>query len=139
MTDLVGRALSTTDLWTAAKDSKDSIQSLKEIMNGQFKFFEENPDSLSVLFGEELFIDNPGPKALISRARLEREEVIKALIERGKRQGSISVLVDGEVFATIYIGAIRFAALKWKESNFSYDLSERAAPIFEHLLPSLKA
>lgn len=119
--------------WQEAKEASDPILGLKTIIETQLNHFEENPDLVSLIFSEEIFISYPAIRELATKARKSKEEVIILLVERAKQKNQASGDIDSEIFALLYMGAIRLIVLKWKEAAFSFKLSSRAGLIWSHL------
>ncbi|MDI6799404.1 MAG: TetR/AcrR family transcriptional regulator, partial [Actinomycetota bacterium] len=100
--------------WQTAKVADDPIVGLKLIIEAQLSHFENNPDLITFLFNEEVFVGYPALKEPMLEWRKTKEETIIDLVETAKRQNQVPADIDSKVFALLYMGAIRLIALKWK-------------------------
>lgn len=113
---------------------EDPKNTLREIMVEQFKKFQSNPYLTSLLFQEEIFREYPEIKIRFDKFRKERFEAIKRAVMKGQSTGAFASEVDPEIFASIYMGSIRFSMLHWRFSGFHYPIEQLPEKIIDHLL-----
>lgn len=120
------------------EEKSDEFGVLKQIIRDKFNILEENPYFTAVLFQDELFREYDSVKEQFDSHREKNEEALINIVERGIEEGKFSNEVDPEVFAELYMGAIRMSVLKWRHDDFSYPLSDKADTIIENLFKILK-
>ncbi|MBS3790562.1 MAG: TetR/AcrR family transcriptional regulator [Candidatus Thermoplasmatota archaeon] len=120
------------------EEKSDEFEVLKQIIREKFNILEENPYFTAVLFQDELFREYDSIKEKFDSHREKTEEALIDIVERGIEKGKFSNDVDPEVFAELYMGAIRMCVLKWRHDDFSYPLSDKADTIIENLFKILK-
>lgn len=116
----------------------DEFELLKHIMKEKFNILQENPYFTAVLFQDELFREYDSVKKQFDHHREKNEEAIIDIVERGIDHGRFSKDVDPEIFADLYMGAIRMTVLKWRHHHFSYPLPDKTDTTMENLFKILK-
>ncbi|MEF8832565.1 MAG: TetR/AcrR family transcriptional regulator [Candidatus Thermoplasmatota archaeon] len=119
-------------------ESEDEFEILEDIIRNKFNILEENPYFTAVLFQDELFKEYDSVKKQFDSHREENERSIIDVVKRGIDKGKFSKNVDPEVFAELYMGAIRMTVLKWRHDDFSYSLSDKTESVIESLFEILK-
>ncbi|KXA89715.1 hypothetical protein AKJ62_02485 [candidate division MSBL1 archaeon SCGC-AAA259D14] len=110
---------------------------LRDILRDQFEMLEENPHVTSVLFQSQIFREYPEVEELFIDHRKEKEDYLKEIVKRGQEKGFFSKDVDEEVFALLFMGAVRMSVLKWKDEEFSYSLIRKTDQIVGELFRML--
>lgn len=120
------------------KEEDDGSELLKQIMKDKFNMLQDNPYFTAVLFQDELFREYDSVKKQFDSHRERNEKKIIDIVERGVDEGKFSRDIDPEIFAELYMGAIRMSVMKWRHSGFSYPLSDKVDTITESLFRILK-
>lgn len=120
------------------EEESDKFDQLEHIMKEKFSILEQNPYFTAVLFQDELLREYSSVKEQFDDHRQKTEETLIDIVKRGQDKRKFSSDVDPEVFAEVYMGAIRMSVLKWRYSDFSYSLSDRADTLLENLFKILK-
>ena len=107
-------------------------------MKQQFSYLESNPKITAVIFQEEIFREYPEIKNEFKKLRDKREKIITKFIKRAQKQRKVSLEVDAQSFALLYMGGIRISVLRWKNKNFSYSLKNQADIVLETLFQLLE-
>ncbi|MCE5295561.1 MAG: TetR/AcrR family transcriptional regulator [Euryarchaeota archaeon] len=111
---------------------------LSQLIRNQFEKFDSFPQSTAVLFQEDIFREYPEIRAWFIERRNDRKERISGLIRKRTDLGQIDRSVDPDVFATIFMGAMRMEVMEWRDSGYSWSLRSRADPLLEQLLGILR-
>jgi AcrR family transcriptional regulator len=101
-------------------------------MQARLRGFEEDPRLVSVLFHEEIFRAYPeaGKRFDHRRHQMARRsaEQVKEMQSAGHAKD-----VDADIFALIYMGAMRMAVLEWERSEAQGPLADKAPAIMLEL------
>ena len=116
----------------------DVEANLLAMMKDQFLSFQATPEATSVLFQEDLFREYPAVKERFDIRRHQRADRIAKMIRNAQTHGQIARSVDPEVFALIYMGAMRNAVVEWRSEGCTSDLHSKAAPLHSHLVRILR-
>jgi AcrR family transcriptional regulator len=108
------------------------------MMTDQFSSFQATPEATSVLFQEELFREYPAVKNRFDKKRHQRAARIAAMVREAQEKRQVARDVDPEVFALIYMGAMRNAVVEWRSEGCASDLLSEATPLHSHLVRILK-
>jgi AcrR family transcriptional regulator len=111
---------------------------LLAMMKDQFLSFQATPEATSVLFHEDLFREYPAVKERFDIRRHQRADRIAKMIRNAQTHGQVASSVDPEVFALIYMGAMRNAVVEWRSEGCTSDLRSKAAPLHSHLVRILR-
>jgi AcrR family transcriptional regulator len=111
---------------------------LLAMMMDQFLSFQAKPEATSVLFQEDLFREYPAVKERFDIRRHQRADRIAKMIRDAQTRGQVASSVDPEVFALIYMGAMRNAVVEWRSEGCISDLRSKAAPLHSHLVRILR-
>ncbi len=118
------------------KASSDKI--LKRFIESVFTKIENNREITSMLFHHELFTEYPKIEKYFTRHRRKKKEQLIKIIKKGKEENVFDKKVNPDTFATIIMGSIRMTVLEWRESNFSYSLSDKTKLLFDHIFRIIK-
>jgi AcrR family transcriptional regulator len=117
---------------------EDVNAGLLGMMADQFSSFQATPEATSVLFQEELFREYPAVKKRFDKKRHQRAAGIAAMVREAQAKRQVARDVDPEVFALIYMGAMRNAVVEWRSEGCTSDLLSEATPLHSHLFRILK-
>ena len=107
---------------------------LLAMMTDQFASFQKTPEATSVLFQEELFREYPAIKERFDARRHLRADRIAHIVRNAQAKRRVASDVDPEVFALIFMGAMRNAIVEWRSGGCTSDLVGEAAPLHAHLV-----
>ena len=107
---------------------------LLAMMTEQFSAFQGTPEATSVFFQEELFREYPAIKERFDERRHLRADRIAGMVRAAQAKRQVASDVDPEVFALIYMGAMRNAVVEWRSDGCTSDLVDKAAPLHSHLV-----
>jgi len=120
------------------KAMKMSKQAFLAMMAAQFSSFQGAPEATSVLFQEEIFREYPAVKERFDKRRHQRADRIARMVRNAQAKRQVARDVDPEVFALIYMGAMRNAVMEWRSEGCASDLLSKAAPLHSHLVRILQ-
>lgn len=111
---------------------------LLRLMTDQFSSFQRTPEATSVLFQEEIFREYPAVKARFDKRRHQRADRIARVVRDAQAKHQVANAVDPDVFALIYMGAMRTAVLEWRSEGCTSDLVSKAGTLHSHLIRILR-
>lgn len=120
------------------EDSEDIEASLLAMMTAQFSSFQGAPEATSVLFQEDIFREYPAIKERFDKRRHQRADRIARMVRNAQKKRQVARDVDPEVFALIYMGAMRNAVVEWRSEGCASDLLSKATPVHSHLVRILQ-
>ncbi len=123
---------------TNPNEYEDPYDLLGDLLYNHLERLEENPHITAVLFQGEIFREYPEIKELFTKHHEAKKETLKNIIKNGQEKGHFSKETDPEIFALLFMGAVRMSALEWRDNKFSYSLTEKADKITEELFKILK-
>src|SRR5665647_2809553 len=94
---------------------------LLAMMAAQFSPFQGAPEGTSVLFQEEIFREYPAVKERFDKRRHQRADRIARMVRNAQAKRQVARDVDPEVFALIYMGAMRNAVMEWRSEGCASD------------------
>lgn len=113
-------------------------ESLDHILSMHINLFSKNPTYATVIFSEELFMNEP---ILINKMQTimnRNEQLIKNLIEKNQLQGFVRKDIDKSSLAIIIMGGIRLIVKKWVLSSFSTDLTGEVKKLQKTIITLIK-
>ena len=117
---------------------QDIGSSLLAMMTQQFSAFQGTPEATSVLFQEELFREYPAIKERFDKRRHLRADRIAEILRTAQAKRQVASDVDPEIFALIYMGAMRNTVVEWRSDGCTSDLVGKAVPLHSHLVRILR-
>ena len=116
------------DLLLQGIDDDDIEEKFCTFIMMHFRYIENNPDILAVLFADEYIRLNKAVREHLYRVTDKRfnflNELIEKIIESNMTKG-----INPKALAIIIVGAIRTTALNWRNANYSYSLVEMGEDI----------
>lgn len=115
------------ELWISIKSETDKAQDLEEklchFVMMHFRYIEQNPDILAILFADEYLRLNENVRTELFKVTDIRFAYLHKLLDEGIKSGKIKGS-NPDALAIIVVGAIRTTALNWRNSNYAYPLTE---------------
>ena len=103
---------------------RTGIEKVKGIVTYQFSYFSQNPSVVMTIFSETSFQnDDRLSKEVYAIIRSKNEMMCKVILE-GQEDGSIRNDILDKELATMVLGSMRFTVLKWRLSDFGFDLKK---------------
>ena len=139
ISELCNPIFTQNSFWDENISETDPFKLLQQIMMQQLNILIKNPFLSAILFQEDIFGEYPNIKEKFNAHRVERERIIKEIVRKGQQDGVISSDVDAATFAILYMGSIRILVLKWRHSDFAYQIQTEAGKVIEQLFRFIKA
>ena len=115
------------ELWNSIKSETDKANELDEklchFVMMHFRYIEQNPDILAILFADEYLRLNEKVRKEFFKVTNIRFSYLHKLLDEGIRSGEIQG-TNPDALAIIVVGAIRTTALNWRNSNYAYPLTK---------------
>ena len=97
-------------------------EKVKAMIDFQFDHFTKFPAVIMVIFSETSFQYNSQLSTLVSEIMHQKSSMVSGIIESGQKEGNIRSDIAPGQLATMIMGSMRFTILKWRLSNFDFDL-----------------
>ena len=98
---------------------KEKIQAMIDF---QFNHFTKSPAVIMVIFSETSFqFDNQLSQA-VSQIMLHKRKMVSTIIAAGQEEGNIRSDISPDQLTTMIMGSMRFTILRWRLSNFDFNL-----------------
>ena len=104
------------------KTDLSAEKKIQAMIDFQFNHLEKNPAIIMVLFSETSFQYNTELSNMVSQIMKQKSEMVAGMIESGQQEGVIRTDISAMQLATIVMGSMRFTLLKWRLSDFNFDL-----------------
>lgn len=112
-------------------DSDSSgIQKLETIMDFQFNTFSNNPAIVMVIFAETSFQYEKVLSEAVLKILTQKKKMIEEIIVFGQKDGSVRNDVNASYLASTFMGSMRFTILRWRLSNYNFNLIEEGVSLW---------
>ena len=100
------------------------VKKIESIFLTHCKAFAENPPLATVIFSEEMFINEKVLAEKISSImKLHKKEIFE-IMKKGQKNGEIRNDIPSEQLSFIILGTLRLTVTRWRLSNFSFDIKK---------------
>ncbi|MDD4527380.1 MAG: TetR/AcrR family transcriptional regulator [Candidatus Margulisbacteria bacterium] len=99
-------------------------ESLKHLLSKHIQLFAKNPTYATVIFSEELFMNEPELLQKMQSIMNHNEGIILNLIEKNQQKGDIRKDIDKHSLALIIMGGMRLIVKRWVLSCFASELTK---------------
>ena len=106
------------------------IEKMKNLIDFQFSHFKKNPAIVMVIFSETSFQDNEMLSHTVLNIMTQKQTLIESIIKFGQLDNSIRNDIKEDQLATIIMGSMRIHILKWRLSNYSFDLVDEGQKLW---------
>lgn len=113
------------------KSDISASEKIKSMIDFQFNHFEKNPAIIMVIFSETSFQYNSTLSELVSNIILQKSDMVENIIQTGIDNGTIRKDISASQLTTLILGTMRFTVLKWRLSNFDFDLKKEGQLIWK--------
>jgi AcrR family transcriptional regulator len=100
----------------------DSKIKLIQILDSQFRYFNENPHFVVVVLSDGLIDESEDMRNQTIKMFLYKIQIINDLISQCIANGEIKSVLSQEVLIHFLMGGFRLTMFKWKSLKFSFDL-----------------
>ncbi|MBK8505922.1 MAG: TetR/AcrR family transcriptional regulator [Saprospiraceae bacterium] len=120
------------------KDALSSISDPKQrfiaVFRNQFRFFIEKPHFAVVVFSDGLMEENTQINEKIMKIMAVKVKHLLPILLDGQSKKIFITDLETDELSHIVLGAIRLLMLKWRASNFEFDLAQRGEQLIQSLL-----
>lgn len=108
-------------------------EKIRAMIDFQFKHFTKYPAVIMVIFAETSFQYDSQLSKIVSEIMIQKSKMVSNIIESGQKEGSIRPDVAPDQLATMIMGSMRFTILKWRLSNFDFNLTKEGETLWNTL------
>jgi len=101
-----------------------NTEKIESIFLTHCKQFAENPPLATVIFSEEMFINEKVLAEKVFAIMKLHKNAIFEFIKKGQKSGEIRRDIPTEQLAFIILGALRLTVTRWRLSKFSFDIKK---------------
>lgn len=124
---------------TIIQSELSAIEKTKRMMEFQFNHFSKNPAVIMVIFAETSFQYDSILSNAVSQIMEQKRILVCQIIETGQLEGNIRNDINANQLTTIIMGSMRFSVLKWRLSNFDFDLIDEGKALWETIKTLIKS
>lgn len=109
-------------------------EELRALFDSQLRAFSERPSVISVIFAENIFHFDKTLSAKVGEIMDLMQGHVRRNVEAGQKRGEYSKAIGVGTLATIIIGSMRLAVLKWKLSGHRSNLVKDGRTVLDGIL-----
>lgn len=109
-----------------------------QLFKSQFAFFNKNPHFIAIILSDGLMDNSIEIKNEVQKLIQINAICYKKVIVRGQNSNIFNNEVDADDLVHFAMGTFRLQMLKWKLSNFSFDIETQGMKTMTNLLTLLK-
>ena len=120
------------------KIENTATKNFEAVFQSQFKYFKKNPHFVVAVLSEGLLDESEDIKRIILQLMNNKMQIVAQIITQGKQNNEFTSDIATEDLLPIILGAFRFQMLKWKISNFTFDIEIEGTKNIQNLLLLIK-
>jgi len=105
------------------KSDLSATDKLETIFERQIEYVSENPYFIIAVLSEDLFFETLKIQEVLLQLFNFKINMVSKLIEEGKVNNTIRTDIETKDLANTVVGSFRFLMLRWRYSQFSFDLT----------------
>lgn len=113
-------------------------EKFNQLFKSQFSFFKANPHFIVIVLSEGLLDNSETIKNTILNLMQTNSNVFKNLILQGQESKTFNQNIDVDYLVHFIMGTFRLQMLKWKLSNFEFDIEKKGIETMTNLLTLIK-
>ena len=121
-------------LTSEIKPQNTSAENFKAVFTSQFNYFKKNPHFVVAVLSDGLLDESEEIKTIILQLMQNKMQLLAQILEQGKQTNEFTSEISTEDLLPIILGSFRFQILKWKLSNFQYDITTEGNKTIDNLL-----
>ena len=121
-------------LTSEIKPQNTSAENFKAVFTSQFNYFNKNPHFVVAVLSDGLLDESEEIKTIILQLMQNKMQLLAQILEQGKQTNEFNTEISTEDLLPIILGSFRFQMLKWKLSNFQYDITTEGNKTINNLL-----
>lgn len=119
-------------------EKKTSEENLKNVFNSQFIFFNENKHYLVAILSEGLLDESEIVFNEMMKIIQFKTSIITKIVEQGKESGELKNDIETDEMVHILVSSFRLMMLKWKFSQFNFDIISKGNHIIHTIYKLIK-
>lgn len=116
----------------------NGMEKLTKIIEYQFRFFNNFPAVIMVIFSETSFQNNENLSQTVKSILDKKRVMVGQIIKSGQKDGSIRNDVEYSQLTNVLMGSMRVTILNWRLSKFEFSLLEESQKLISTLKRILK-
>lgn len=125
-------------LTSEIKPQNTSAENFKAVFTSQFNYFKKNPHFVVAVLSDGLLDESEEIRTIILQLMQNKMQLLAQILEQGKQTNEFTSEISTEDLLPIILGSFRFQILKWKLSNFQYDITTEGNKTIDNLLALLQ-
>ena len=121
-------------LTSEIKPQNTSAENFKAVFTSQFNYFNKNPHFVVAVLSDGLLDESEEIRTIILQLMQNKMQLLAQILEQGKQTNEFTSEISTEDLLPIILGSFRFQILKWKLSNFQYDITTEGNKTIDNLL-----
>lgn len=121
-------------LTSEIKPQNTSAENFKAVFTSQFNYFKKNPHFVVAVLSDGLLDESEEIRTIILQLMQNKMQLLAQILEQGKQTNEFTSEISTEDLLPIILGSFRFQMLKWKLSNFQYDITTEGNKTIDNLL-----
>lgn len=114
-------------------NSHSGMQKVFDLVEYQFGHFAQNPAVVMVIMAESSFVNTETLSQSVCSLVGSKKRLMESLIVIGQEDGTIREDIAADQLATLVMGSMRMTVLRWRLSQFDFDLVEAGVELTETL------
>lgn len=106
-------------------------EKVKAMMDFQFNHFSKYPAVIMVIFAETSFQYDKVLSEAVAEIMVQKKEMVTKMVKSGQADCHIRADISAEQLATMIMGSMRFTVLRWRLSNYDFDLVKEGKKLWE--------
>ena len=120
-------------------DKDDSVSKLQTLFTDQFSFFTKNRHFIVAIFSDGLWENNNEIHKAVKGVMAIKKKHLDLIFSEGITKNQFTTKINKEALIHISMGAFRLHMLKWKISDYKFDLEKTGKVIIKDLIELIKA
>ena len=116
------------------KPQNTAAENFKAVFTSRFNYFKKNPHFVVAVLSDGLLDESEEIKTIILQLMQNKMQLLAQILEQGKQTNEFTTKISTEDLLPIILGSFRFQMLKWKLSNFQYDITTEGNKTIDNLL-----
>ena len=121
-------------LTSEIKPQNTAAENFKAVFASQFNYFKRNPHFVVAVLSEGLLDESEEIKRIVLQLMQNKMRILANILAQGKQNNEFTKEIPTEDLLPIILGSFRFQMLKWKLSNFQYDITTEGNKTIDNLL-----
>lgn len=118
----------------ASKEERSPSELIRDIFLSQLKTFVQKPAIVQIIFAEGIFQFNKELMQKVADMMEMMQQQLERIIKQGQQDGSFRDFAGPSTLATIIMGSMRLAVMKWKVMGHKTDLVKDGMKVLNGVL-----